>query len=66
MGLFISYCKRCNNKLGWFLDCEKGIRCRCGYLNTMYEVIDSLNNEDCWIKYRRKQKLEKICSKKES
>jgi len=66
MGLFVSYCKRCNSAQNWFIHLKDGIKkCQnCGHINTEKDMYDSLWNEHYWDDYRllesRKEKILKL------
>lgn len=62
MGLFISYCRDCNNKLEWFKRPLYGfIQCReCGCFNSEKDLLYSLNDDKYWITIKRKLKIKKI------
>lgn len=65
MGMFTSYCKKCNHKINWFLRLQHGYTiCKnCEEINLQDEVWESLNNKKYWnIKYR-KDKIIKIINK---
>ena len=66
MGLFVSYCKKCNNYFHWFLSTKNGyLKCDiCGTKNTEDELHKSMYDEHYWDNYRlmesRKNKINKI------
>jgi predicted NAD-dependent protein-ADP-ribosyltransferase YbiA (DUF1768 family) len=63
MGIFHSYCKKCNQCITWFLDI-KDITCKkCNTLNTVDDIKKSFNNEKYWKEKLisvRKEKLNKL------
>ena len=69
MGLFYSYCKKCNFTITWFVGVEeKGIRCKhCGMQNTLNELCLSMEDPEYWNRQfiiNRILKINKIKNKK--
>ena len=58
MGLFISYCKKCNNSLNWFFPPKYGfIQCRkCDTYNTFNDLCESQNKKNYWKVLERRKK----------
>jgi predicted NAD-dependent protein-ADP-ribosyltransferase YbiA (DUF1768 family) len=63
MGIFYSYCKKCNQRINWFLDLKDIICKKCNTLNTKHDINASFNNENYWKEKLiavRKEKLNKL------
>ena len=65
MGLFTSYCRKCNTEIHWFLKPKYGfITCReCDEYNSYDDLCKSRNKKDYWKPFHRNKKIKKIFNK---